>query len=110
MGMTIAQKVIAEHLLSGDLTPGSEVALRIDQTLTQDATGTMAYLAFEGMGIPQVRTDLSVAYVDHNTLQCGLTISICRRWQPSMVCGSPDRVTVSAIRCIWNGLVSRAKR
>ena len=71
MGKTIAQKIIAAHLLSGDLTPGSEVALRIDQTLTQDATGTMAYLAFEGMGIPQVKTELSIAYVDHNTLQCG---------------------------------------
>jgi len=71
MGKTIAQKIIAAHLVSGSLTPGSEIALRIDQTLTQDATGTMAYLAFEGMGIPRVRTELSVAYVDHNTLQCG---------------------------------------
>ncbi|MBR2937424.1 MAG: aconitate hydratase [Oscillospiraceae bacterium] len=71
MGKTIAQKIIAAHLLSGDLTPGSEVGLRIDQTLTQDATGTMAYLALEGMGIPRVKTELSVAYVDHNTLQCG---------------------------------------
>ena len=71
MGKTIAQKIIAAHLLSGDLTPGSEVALRIDQTLTQDATGTMAYLALEGMGIPRVKTELSIAYVDHNTLQCG---------------------------------------
>ena len=71
MSKTIAQKIIAEHLLSGDMTPGSEVALKIDQTLTQDATGTMAYLALEGMGIPRVKTQLSVAYVDHNTLQCG---------------------------------------
>ena len=71
MGKTIAQKIIAAHLLSGDLTPGSEVALRIDQTLTQDATGTMAYLALEGMGVPRVKTELSIAYVDHNTLQCG---------------------------------------
>ena len=71
MGKTIAQKIIAAHLLSGDMTPGSEVALRIDQTLTQDATGTMAYLALEGMGIPRVKTELSIAYVDHNTLQCG---------------------------------------
>ena len=71
MGKTIAQKIIAAHLLSGNLTPGSEVALRIDQTLTQDATGTMAYLALEGMGIPRVKTELSIAYVDHNTLQCG---------------------------------------
>ena len=71
MGKTIAKKIIASHLVSGNMTPGSEVALRIDQTLTQDATGTMAYLEFETMGIPQVKTELSVAYVDHNTLQCG---------------------------------------
>ena len=71
MAMTIAQKIIKAHLVSGDMTPGSEVALRIDQTLTQDATGTMAYLEFETMGIPRVKTELSIAYVDHNTLQCG---------------------------------------
>ena len=71
MGKTIAQKIIAAHLVSGDMTPGSEVALRIDHTLTQDATGTMAYLEFETMGIPRVKTELSIAYVDHNTLQCG---------------------------------------
>ncbi len=71
MGKTIAQKIIAAHLVSGDMTPGSEVALKIDQTLTQDATGTMAYLEFEAMGIPKVKTELSVSYVDHNTLQCG---------------------------------------
>lgn len=71
MGMTIAQKIIKDHLVSGDMTPGSEIALRIDQTLTQDATGTMAYLEFETMGIERVRTELSVAYIDHNTLQCG---------------------------------------
>ena len=71
MGKTIAQKIIASHLVSGDMIPGSEIALKIDQTLTQDATGTMAYLEFETMGIPRVRTELSVAYVDHNTLQSG---------------------------------------
>ena len=71
MGLTIAQKIIKAHLLEGDMTPGSEVALRIDQTLTQDATGTMAYLEFEAIGIPRVRTKLSVAYIDHNTLQSG---------------------------------------
>ena len=71
MGKTIAQKIIVNHLISGSMTPGSEVALRIDQTLTQDATGTMAYLEFETMGIPRVKTELSIAYVDHNTLQCG---------------------------------------
>lgn len=71
MGKTIAEKIIAAHLVAGDMTRGSEVALKIDQTLTQDATGTMAYLEFETMGIPRVKTELSVAYVDHNTLQCG---------------------------------------
>ncbi len=71
MGKTIAQKIIASHLVSGDMTPGSEIALKIDQTLTQDATGTMAYLEFESMDIPQVKTEFSIAYVDHNTLQCG---------------------------------------
>ena len=71
MGMTLAQKIIAAHKLEGDMTPGTSVALRIDQTLTQDATGTMAYLELEAMGIDRVKTELSVAYVDHNTLQSG---------------------------------------
>ena len=71
MSDTLAQKIIRSHLVCGDMTPGSEIGLRIDQTLTQDATGTMAYLQFEAMGIRQVRTELSVAYIDHNTLQAG---------------------------------------
>ena len=71
MGLTIAQKIIKAHMISGSMEVGSEVALRIDQTLTQDATGTMAYLEFEAMGIPRVKTELSVAYIDHNTLQSG---------------------------------------
>ena len=71
MGLSIAQKIIRAHLLEGEMTPGSEIALRIDQTLTQDATGTMAYLEFETMGVERVRTERSVAYIDHNTLQCG---------------------------------------
>ena len=72
MGLTLAQKIIKSHLLEGDITvPGSDIALRIDQTLTQDATGTMAYLQFESMGIDRVHTEKSVAYIDHNTLQCG---------------------------------------
>ena len=71
MGYTIAQKIIKAHLVSGEMTPGAEIGLRIDQTLTQDATGTMAYLALEAMDVPRVRTELSVAYIDHNTLQCG---------------------------------------
>ena len=71
MGFTLAQKIIKAHMLGGDMTVGSEVALKIDQTLTQDATGTMAYLEFEAMGIDRVRTERSVAYIDHNTLQSG---------------------------------------
>ena len=70
-GLTIAQKIIAAHLVEGEMKKGSDIGLRIDQTLTQDATGTMAYLEFEAMGIPRVRTELSVAYIDHNTLQNG---------------------------------------
>lgn len=66
---TLAQKVLADHLVEGDLVPGEEIAIRIDQTLTQDATGTMAYLQFEAMGVPRVRTELSVSYVDHQLLQ-----------------------------------------
>ena len=71
MGMNLAQKIIASHLVGGSMVPGEEAALRIDQTLTQDATGTMAYLEFESMGIPRVKTKKSVAYIDHNTLQSG---------------------------------------
>ena len=71
MAYTIAQKIIKNHLVSGEMIPGSEIGLRIDQTLTQDATGTMAYLQFEAMGCERVKTELSVAYIDHNTLQAG---------------------------------------
>ena len=71
MGYTIAQKIIKNHLVSGEMIPGTEIGLRIDQTLTQDATGTMAYLQLEAMGIDRVKTELSVAYIDHNTLQAG---------------------------------------
>ena len=71
MGLTIAQKIIKAHLVEGEMIAGQEIALRMDQTLTQDATGTMAYLEFEAIGIPRVRTELSVAYIDHNTLQSG---------------------------------------
>ena len=71
MGRTLAQKIIAEHLVSGQMNVGEDIGLRIDQTLTQDATGTMAYLEFEAMGVPRVKTERSVAYIDHNTLQSG---------------------------------------
>ena len=71
MGQNIVQKIISSHLVSGRMNAGEEIAIKIDQTLTQDATGTMAYLQFEAMGIPKVKTELSVSYVDHNTLQTG---------------------------------------
>ena len=72
MGMTIAEKIIKAHLIEGDMSvPGSDISLKIDQTLTQDATGTMAYLEFESMGVERVKTERSVAYIDHNTLQSG---------------------------------------
>jgi aconitate hydratase len=71
MGMNLTQKIIKEHLISGDMIAGSEISIRIDQTLTQDSTGTMAYLQFEAIGIPRVKTKKSVAYIDHNTLQAG---------------------------------------
>ena len=71
MGLTIAQKLIKAHLVEGEMKVGTEIGLRIDQTLTQDATGTMAYLEFEAMGVDRVKTEKSVAYIDHNTLQTG---------------------------------------
>jgi len=69
MGLTATEKIIGAHLVEGEMNPGSQIAIRIDQTLTQDATGTMAYLEFEAIGIPKVKTELSVSYVDHNLLQ-----------------------------------------
>ncbi len=69
--MNVTEKILSSHLISGILKPGSEIAIKIDQTLTQDATGTMAYLQFESMGIDKVKTELSVSYVDHNTVQVG---------------------------------------
>lgn len=69
--MNLTQKILAAHLVSGQLVPGEEISIRIDQTLTQDSTGTMAYLQFEAMGVERVRTKRSVAYIDHNTLQTG---------------------------------------
>ena len=71
MGYTIAEKIIKAHLVEGEMIQGTDIGLRIDQTLTQDATGTMAYLEFEAMGVPRVKTERSVAYIDHNTLQTG---------------------------------------
>ena len=71
MGLTLTEKIIKAHIVDGEMTKGTEIGLRIDQTLTQDATGTMAYLQFEAMGVDRVKTERSVAYIDHNTLQSG---------------------------------------
>ncbi len=68
---SVCYKILKDHLVEGELVPGNEIGIRIDQTLTQDATGTMAYLQFEALGVPRVKTELSVSYVDHNTLQTG---------------------------------------
>lgn len=114
MGSTIAQKLIKSHLLSGDMTVGSEIGLRIDQTLTQDATGTMAYLEFEAMGVERVKTELSVAYIDHNTLQTGFENADDHRFIRSaakkrgLLFHAP--ATASAIRCILSASASPARR
>ena len=71
MGLTLTEKILSAHLVDGEMKKGTEIGIRIDQTLTQDATGTMAYLEFEAMGVPRVKTERSVAYIDHNTLQNG---------------------------------------
>ena len=108
MGKTLTEKLIAAHLVSGEHGAGRlRSALRIDQTLTQDATGTMAYLEFEAMGIDRVRTERSVAYIDHNTLQSGFENADDHRYiqirgRASTASGSPAPATASAIRCIWS--------
>lgn len=84
MGYNVTQKIIANHLVEGEMIPGQEIAIRIDQTLTQDSTGTMAYLQFEAMGIPRVKTQRSVAYIDHNTLQTGFENADDHRFIQSM--------------------------
>ncbi len=84
MNQSVTYKILQEHLMEGDLIPGSEIGIRIDQTLTQDATGTMAYLQFEAMGIDRVKTEISVSYVDHNTLQMGFENADDHRYLQTM--------------------------
>ncbi len=84
MALTIAQKIIKAHLVEGEMIPGNDIGLKIDQTLTQDATGTMAYLEFEAMGVKRVKTERSVAYIDHNTLQTGFENADDHRFIQSM--------------------------
>ena len=71
MSKTLAEKILKDHLVSGDMIPGQEISIKIDYTLTQDSTGTMAYLQFEAMDVPRVKTKKSLAYIDHNMLQSG---------------------------------------
>lgn len=114
MGRTLAQKMIAEHLVSGDMRVGEEIGLRIDQTLTQDATGTMAYLQLEAMGTEQVKTELSVAYIDHNTLQAGFENADDHRYIRTVAkrhgIRFPARGTASATRCILNASACPVRR
>ena len=91
------------------MKPGCDIGLKIDQTLTQDATGTMAYLEFEAMGVPRVKTEKSVAYIDHNTLQTGFENAddhrFIKAWPKNTAFGSPALETESATKCIWSASV-----
>ena len=106
MGKNVAQKLIASHLVAGAMTPGEEISLKIDQTLTQDATGTLVMLAFEAMGIPRAKTDISAQYVDHNLLQTDFKnaddhlflLSACKKF--GVWYSRPE--TASAIPSTWS--------
>ena len=114
MGKNIIEKILAAHLVTGDLTPGSEIGIRIDQTLTQDATGTMAYLQFEAMGVDRVRTELSASYIDHNTVQIGFENADDHLYLQSVA--RKFGVWLSRAgngichQCIWSVLPDRPKR
>ena len=114
MGENIVRKILKAHLKDGELTAGTEIGIRIDQTLTQDATGTMAYLQFEAMGLGEIKTDLSVSYVDHNTVQVGFENNddhrYCSRLPESTASYSRARVTASATRYTSSASASRAPR
>ncbi len=113
MTLNVTQKLIKGHLAEGELRPGAEIGLKIDQTLTQDATGTMVMLEFEAMRVPRVRTELSAQYVDHNLLQkttrTRMTTCSCGARAGSLGSGSADRETASATSSTWNDLVSLEK-
>ena len=89
--MNMTHKILRAHLVEGDMIPGREISLRVDQTLTQDATGTMAWLQFEALGLPRVRTELSVSYVDHNTLQMGFRNPDDHRFLRTAAAPSPKK-------------------
>ncbi len=84
MGKNLVEKILGQHLVSGKLVPGEEIGIRIDQTLTQDATGTLAYLEFEAMNVPKAKTELSVSYIDHNTIQVGFENADDQRYLQSV--------------------------
>ena len=113
MGQTLTEKILSAHLVEGEMVKGSEIGIRIDQTLTQDATGTMAYLEFEAMGVPRVKTERSVAYIDHNTLQNGfkmlMTIDLSAVSVKNTEFTSQDRVTVFVTKYILSVSVFRVK-
>lgn len=113
MGLTLAQKLIKSHLVEGEMIPGQEIGLKIDQTLTQDATGTMAYLEFEAMGVDRVKTERSVAYIDHNTLQTGFENADDHRYIQTVTKKHgiifSRRATAFATRCTWSALAFRAR-
>ena len=98
MGKTLAYKILEQHLVEGSMIPGEEIKIKIDQTLTQDSTGTMVYLQLEAMDVDKIQTELSVAYIDHNTLQkTQMTTSSSRALQSATAFCSQSRATASAI-------------
>lgn len=113
MGLTLTEKILKAHLVDGEMVKGKEIGIKIDQTLTQDATGTMAYLEFEAMGVPRVKTERSVAYIDHNTLQNGFENADDHRFIGSVA--KKHGIYFSRAgngychRFIWNVLVFRVK-
>ncbi len=112
MKLTLAEKIIKDHLLSGEMIPGSGISIRIDNTLTQDSTGTMAYLQYEAISDEPVKTKCSVAYIDHNMLQTGPENMDDHLYIQSV----PDKIGVfipnpkrNCHRLIWNGFPNREK-
>ena len=114
MAQTLTEKILSAHLVSGTLECGKPVGIRIDQTLTQDATGTMTYLQFEAMGLDRVQNELAVSYVDHNTIQVGFENADDHRYLQSVAAAkgwsSPGRATGSATRCTSSASARRARR
>jgi len=113
MGRNIVEKIFGSHLAYGEMKAGSPVGLKVDQVYTQDATGTMAWLQFEAMGLDRVKVPLAVSYVDHNMLQQDymnpMTISSSRRSRQSSAHISPGRATASATRCTSSSSLLRER-